>query len=136
MATVREKIEGHSVSLLIHLLGMRRFAKFVISQGLKRVPKERAEWVVNLIASQNPKLMITAWREVMKFDSRNRLSEIKCPTLIVAGANDEAVPMHHSKMLHDGVVGSELVVINNADHALIWAQPDELTRAVDTFLEA
>jgi pimeloyl-ACP methyl ester carboxylesterase len=48
---------------------------------------------------------------------------IKCPTLIVAGSDDNAVPMHHAKMLHDGIAGSKLVVIESADHALLWRIP-------------
>jgi pimeloyl-ACP methyl ester carboxylesterase len=135
MATFREKIEGHLVPILIEVLGMKRFAKLVISQGLKQVSKDRAEWVVDLIAQQDRKLMTSAWRAVMAFDSRHRLTEIKCPTLIIAGSNDEAVPIHHAKMLHSGIAGSQLAVIDSADHALIWAHPDELVRAVDRFLE-
>lgn len=136
MATLREKLEGHIAPLLIGILGMRKFAKFVIAQGLKQVSKERADWIINLIAKQDSKLMVSAWREVMTFDSRQRLSEIKCPTLIVAGSDDEAVPMHHAKMLHEGITDSQLVVVDGADHALIWAHPDELTHAVDKFLRA
>jgi 3-oxoadipate enol-lactonase len=100
MATVREKLEDHIVSFLLRILSMKQFAKLVISQELKRVPKERAEWVLALIAGQDRKLMIMAWKEVVSFDSRQRLKKIKCPTLIVAGANDDAVPLHHAHMLH------------------------------------
>jgi pimeloyl-ACP methyl ester carboxylesterase len=134
MATFREKLEGHLVPLLIHVLGMRRFAKLVISQGLKQVSKETADWLVGLIAQQDRTLMVSAWRETMAFDSRWRLAEIKCPTLIVAGSNDQAVPIHHAKMLRDGIIGSQLVIIDGAEHALIWARPDEFVRVVEKFL--
>jgi pimeloyl-ACP methyl ester carboxylesterase len=43
MATFREKLEGHFVPLLVHILGMRRFAKLVFSQGLTQIGKERAD---------------------------------------------------------------------------------------------
>ncbi len=134
MATFREKLEGQVAPLLIRGLGIRRFAEIVISQGLKRVPKERAEWVTNLIAGQDARLMEVAWREVLAFDSRKRLGEIKCPTLIIAGAKDEAVPMHHAEMVHTGIPGSPLAVIDEGDHGLIWAQPEALVREVDKFL--
>ncbi len=39
-------------------------------------------------------------------------------------------------MLRDGITGSELVVIESADHALIWTHSDELVRAVEKFLSA
>jgi pimeloyl-ACP methyl ester carboxylesterase len=139
MATMREKIEGHVVPLLIRLLGVRLFVRLLISQGLKQIPKEQAAWVANLIArtwgEADPKSIELAWREAMAFDSRSRLHEIKCPTLVIAGSDDNAVPVHHASMLHDGIAGSKLVVIAGADHALMWARPDEWLRAVSEFLD-
>jgi hypothetical protein len=37
MSTLRERLEGHLVTLLLRVLGMRRFARLVVSQGLKRL---------------------------------------------------------------------------------------------------
>ncbi|MDI1476868.1 alpha/beta hydrolase [Polyangium sp. y55x31] len=134
MATFRERIEGHIVPFLVHALGMRRFAKLVVSQGLKQLAKERADWVVGLMANQADTLMVSAWREAMAFDSRRRLAQIRCPTLVVAASNDDAVPIHHAKMLHDGIAGSRLVIIDGAGHALIWTHPDEFVRVTGEFL--
>ena len=136
MATPREWLEGHLLPLLVYVLGTGRFTKLVVSQGLKQVSKERADWLAGLMADQDRKLMVSAWRETMAFDSRRRLAEIRCPTLVVAASNDQAVPIHHAKMLHEGIPGSQLVIIDGADHALIWTHSDELVRAVDEFLEA
>ena len=61
--------------------------------------------------------MIAAWRAAMAFDSRPRLGEIRCPTLVLAGAADTAVPMHHARQLHEGIAHSRLVAIDGADHA-------------------
>jgi 3-oxoadipate enol-lactonase len=136
MATARERLEGNLAPRLIQLLGIRRFAKVIISQGAKHLGRERADWLTNLIADQDPRLMVTAWRETMAFDSRRRLAEIRCPTLVVAGSNDQAVPTNHAKMLNQGIPGSRLVIIDGADHALIWTHPDELVRVTDEFLGA
>ena len=76
--------------------------------------------------------MMSAWRETMAFDSRRWLAEIACPTL-VAASDDRAVPIHHAKMLHDGITGSQLVIIDGADHALIWTHADDLLRVTDEF---
>jgi len=133
MATTREWLEGHLAPVLIRVLGMRRFAG-LISQATKQLGKERADWLSGLIADQDQKLMLTAWRETMAFDSRKRLAEIRCPTLVIAGSNDVGVPIHHAKMLHDGIPGSQLVMIDGADHALIWTHSDEFMRVTDEFL--
>jgi pimeloyl-ACP methyl ester carboxylesterase len=136
MATFHERSEGYLTPFLINIVGMRRFAKLVISQGLKRISKERADWVLDLIANQDGRLMASAWRVAMEFDSRRRLAEITSPTLVVAASNDTAVPLYHAKMLHHGIKGSQLVVIDAADHALIWEHPDEFVRVVEEFLGA
>jgi pimeloyl-ACP methyl ester carboxylesterase len=140
MATMKEKMEGYIVPLIIRLLGVRLFVKLMISQGLKQVPKEQATWVANLIArtwgEADPRSIELAWREAMGFDSRARLKEIKCPTLVITGSDDNAVPIHHAKMLHDGIARSKLVVITGADHALMWAHPDEWLEKVSEFLDS
>ena len=136
MATYREMLEGYLLPPLVYVLRARRFAKFVVSQGAKQLSKERADWLVGLMADQDGKLMVYAWRETMAFDSRRRLVEIGCPTLVVAGSNDQAVPIYHAKMLHDGIAGSHLVINDGTDHALIWTHLDELVRVTDEFLEA
>jgi pimeloyl-ACP methyl ester carboxylesterase len=136
--TISEKIEGNLMPLLIRIFGMRRFANVVGSMGMKQVPKEQVasyRRIMNLIAEQDTDIMITEWKEMIAFDGRSQLKEIRCPTLIIAGTKDTAVPMHHAKMLHEGITGSMLVVIEGADHALIWADPDKLLDTVTKFLQ-
>jgi len=140
MATVRETIEGHLVPILFRLLGVRLFVRLLISHGLKNIPKDRSAWVASLIArtwgEADPKSLALAWREAMAFDSRSRLREIRCPTLVIAGSDDDAVPMHHATMLHEGIVGSALVLIQGADHAVMWARPGEWLNTVGAFLDS
>ena len=134
MTSLRERLEGHLVPHLLRVLGMRRFAKLVFSLGLRGSPNVPRDWLVELMADQEPALMLTAWKEAMAFDSRPRLAQIECPTLIIAAERDEAVPMHHAAMLHEGIAGSRLVVVDGANHALIWTHPDELVRYTEAFL--
>jgi 3-oxoadipate enol-lactonase len=134
MATLRERIEGHAAPWLLRLLGMKRFARLIIAMGLRRVDPSRAAWVTALIAGQDRRKMIQAWRAAMAFDGRPRLGDIRCPTLVIAGERDDAVPMHHARELHAGIGGSRLAVVANADHALAWSHPDELVRLTEAFL--
>ena len=108
----------------------------VIGMGLKRVDPVRAAWVSGLIGGQDAGRMIAAWRAAMAFDSRPRLGEIRCPTLVLAGAADTAVPMHHGRQLHEGIAHSRLVAIDGANHAMIWTDPDRFASEVDAFLES
>jgi 3-oxoadipate enol-lactonase len=134
MATRREQLEGHLLPLLVRVLGTERFARFSVSVGAKELDKERATWLIDLMGNQDRMPMVAAWRETMAFDSRKRLAEISCPTLVVAGSDDQAVPIHHAQMLHDGIRGSKLVVIRGGRHTLIWTHPDEFLRVTERFL--
>jgi pimeloyl-ACP methyl ester carboxylesterase len=134
--SVRERIEGHLVPFFIRTLGMQRFAKLILSQGMKQLSAERAAWVIGLIAQQDAALMVQAWRAAMAFDSRRRLSEIRCPTLVIAGAKDAAVPFYHAEQLHAGIAGSELLSVADADHTFIWSHSDEFARVTEAFLSA
>jgi 3-oxoadipate enol-lactonase len=115
---------------------MKRLADLVVSQSMLQVDQERANWLADLMANQDRTLMLAAWKETMAFDSRKRLAEIRCPTLVIAGSNDQGVPIHHAQMLHDGIPGSRLLIIDGADHALIWTHTDEFLRVTEVFLEA
>ena len=87
MATAREKIEGRLVPLLVQVLGMRRFARLILSQGLKQVDNRRANWVIGRIADQDWRAMVAAWKDAMAFDSRRRLAGMRnssTPDLVVA----------------------------------------------------
>ena len=135
MTSFREKLEGHLTPLLVRTLGMKRFARLVFSVGVDGAGDERKTWLTGLIAGQDRDRMIAAWREAMAFDSRPRLGEIHCPTLVLAGSADTAVPFHHAQMLHNGIPGSKLVVIDDAGHGLIWTHTDAFIRSVDEFLD-
>jgi 3-oxoadipate enol-lactonase len=135
MATRREWIEGHVAPILVGVLGPRLFGRIGVALGAKELGRERAQRLVGrLLGDQDRRLMVAAWNAAMAFDSRERLAEIACPTLVIAGAEDQAVPMRHATMLHDGIKGSQLVVVEGASHTLIWTHSDEFVRLVEQFL--
>jgi pimeloyl-ACP methyl ester carboxylesterase len=134
IATRREWVEAHLGPLLLRVLGMRGLSRLLVVLGGKHMPRQRAEWLAGMMADQDRDLMLAAFREAMAFDSRRRLAEIRCPTLIIAGSDDVGVPIHHAKMLYEGIAGSRLVVIQGVDHALIWTHTDEFLQATDEFL--
>lgn len=69
-----------------------------------------------------------------QFDITPRLAEIKAPTLIVAGRDDGIAPPQRSEVLHAGIKGSKLVVIEDAGHTVSNEKPEEFNAAVRNFL--
>jgi hypothetical protein len=43
--------------------------------------------------------------------------------LLVAAAIDEPAQVHHAKILHDGIAGPRLVMVNGVRNGLIWTHP-------------
>jgi pimeloyl-ACP methyl ester carboxylesterase len=68
------------------------------------------------------------------FDIRDQLGTIKVPTLIVAGRDDTITPPQRSEVLHKGIPGSKLVVLDDAGHTLSAEKPVEFNAAVSEFL--
>lgn len=63
-------------------------------------------------------------------DLRDRVAEIGCPTLIVAGDQDLATPPADSEFLSGRIAGSRIVVIPGAAHLANLDQPEVFTSAV------
>jgi pimeloyl-ACP methyl ester carboxylesterase len=94
-------------------------------------------------------VMREAWMEQVKTDPRVRyydfvacnafditahLGEIGVPTLIIAGRDDSFTPLERSEVLHRGIPGSQLVVIDDAGHTVPAEKPAEFNAAVSAFL--
>jgi 3-oxoadipate enol-lactonase len=67
-------------------------------------------------------------------DLRDRVGEITCPTLVVAGEVDVATPPELSSGLHERIAGSTFAVIPGAGHVSNLDRPDEFETVVGGFL--
>ena len=63
-------------------------------------------------------------RAILAFDAREALGEIRCPTLILGGADDQIVGAAASEELHEAIPGSELYVFPALGHAAYEEAPD------------
>jgi 3-oxoadipate enol-lactonase len=128
-ATWREQLEGVVMPWLVRWLRARQIVGMMT--GLTRTQMHELEAIV---ASNERPQMVAATRALLAFDSRPRLSEIVCPTLVITGGRDQAVPPHHGQQLASSIPGAVLTVIKQGSHALLWTHADEFVQAVDAFL--
>jgi pimeloyl-ACP methyl ester carboxylesterase len=66
----------------------------------------------------------------------DRLGAIRCPTLIVAAAQDALRSLDEARELRDGIRGATLTVIDGSGHMLPLEAPDALADAVVPWLQA
>lgn len=73
--------------------------------------------------------------ENAKWDIRDELSQIKAPTLIIAGAEDyETTPVKESEEIHGLIAHSQLHVVPKAGHLVMLEKADEFNALVGDFL--
>ena len=73
-------------------------------------------------------------RNIIGFDGSGWLGEITAPTLIVWGDSDWILWPWSADSFHEGIAGSQLVVIEDCGHMPELERPDELADAIVGFL--
>ncbi|MCH8050945.1 MAG: alpha/beta fold hydrolase [Chloroflexi bacterium] len=71
---------------------------------------------------------------IQTFDSFDRLSQIKAPTLVIHGDIDRLIPPANGDVLAGGIAGAEKLTLNGAAHMFFWEQPAETADAIIEFL--
>ncbi|RKN35518.1 alpha/beta fold hydrolase [Micromonospora musae] len=83
---------------------------------------------------------VRAWAEPASaqdptpFDVRDRLGEITTPTVVIVGSHDFICGPRWAELLHEGIKGSHLAVLEQSGHFAHVEQPEEFTRAVTQLL--
>jgi pimeloyl-ACP methyl ester carboxylesterase len=131
----RERLEALLAPWLVRILGVRRLARLAISSGGGRpMPPETAHWLQGILEANETWRMVAAVAAMEAFDSRPWLKQIACPTLVIAGAEDRAVPLLHAEMLVQGIPHAQLRMIDGAGHFLLWTDGEVVVRATEAFL--
>jgi 3-oxoadipate enol-lactonase len=63
-----------------------------------------------------------------------RLNAITLPTLVIVGEDDPGTPVAASRVIHEQIQGSELVILNAAAHLSNLEQPEAFNQALTRFL--
>ncbi len=67
---------------------------------------------------------------ILRFDAREELSKIICPTLILAGSDDHTVGNDAAQELHNGIAGSQLHVYEGLGHGAFEEAKDFYDRVL------
>ena len=78
---------------------------------------------------------VACCQAIAKLNLTHRLPEIAIPTLVVVGADDPATTVQMARTIHQGIAGSELVILKDAAHLSNLEQPEAFNEAVLGFLK-
>jgi len=94
--------------------------------GEEYFPKLWDEWVKAILSIANA----SPDRDIC----RERLGEIRCPSLIIHGSKDAMVASQHPDVLHKRIQGSKLVLFPDGKHNLHFKYKDRFNEIVEKFL--
>ena len=69
-----------------------------------------------------------------EWDVRGKLSDVRVPTLVVAGADDPSTPLADLEAIAAAIPGAKLVVIDHARHLVNVERADEFNESLLSFL--
>jgi len=123
----------------IRLEGLESFAKTILPKLVGKTTLESHSPLLGEIGamiSSNTRegvedaLLAMAGRR----DSTDLLGLIKCPTLIIAGEEDQLIPVSEAEAMHAQIRGSQLHLLPSAGHLVNLEQPAAFQNVVEKFL--
>jgi pimeloyl-ACP methyl ester carboxylesterase len=90
----------------------------------------RQEWLAT-----SPAVLHGDFLACDNFDVMDRLEEIRCPTLVLCGEEDQLTPPKYSEFLQKRIANAMLTVIPGAGHMVMLEQPDHVNRTIGEFLK-
>ena len=75
-----------------------------------------------------------AWSCTVGFSTRERLHEVRCPTLVAHGSRDMIIPYVAGQLLHKGLDGSHWHSFEGAGHSLPMERGAEFQKTLVNFL--
>jgi 3-oxoadipate enol-lactonase len=116
-------------------------AALVRSGGIESVAREALDrWFTPAYADREPflRMQLQTPREdyalgleaIGEFDFRDRLGEVRAPTLVIAGAQDTATPTADAELIASEIPGAQLRVLEDAAHLANVERADAFNLAV------
>ena len=137
--TAEKKQWRYDLASQIESEGMARYAQEVlpkmVSQSTLEAKPDIASHVLQMMRTTPPQGAADALRvRAERSDYVPLLPNIKIPSLIVVGSNDEFTPLADAELMHHGINISTLRVISDAGHMPNLEQPEAFNNTVSDFL--
>jgi pimeloyl-ACP methyl ester carboxylesterase len=97
-------------------------------------PARMVELARQRMLEVNPDVLHDDFAACNDFDVMPRLAEIRLPTLVLCGTEDQLTPLKYSEFLAANIPGTTLVRIADAGHMVMLEQPQAVASALNEFL--
>lgn len=115
------------ISSLITLGSVSSLDRFVTGEQLEEWKRTGIYFTYNSRTKQQMPHKIDFYNDFQlhkgKLDVQGAAKNIKIPTLIIHGENDESVDASHAKHLHSWIANSKLIIVPNTGHTFNTKEP-------------
>jgi 3-oxoadipate enol-lactonase len=120
---------------LVRNHGLERIADGIVARWF--TPAARRDVVARfrqMLVDTSPEDYAACCEALARWDFRDRLADIRTPTLVLAGAEDLAAPLDDAELLARGIPDTKLVVLSGAAHLANVEQAEAFSRLVTEHL--
>lgn len=104
-------------------------ARWVTGKHAAQHPQEIADLRAMLVASP-ARGYAACCRVIQRLDLRDRLAQVRAPTLVVSAADDEALPPRHGREIAAGIPGARFELLRPGAHIPMVERPDEVVTLI------
>lgn len=126
-----ETIRSNGMSAILQATLERWFT----SETIKRRP-DLIHRVSETLLACRPEIQANMWDMISHFDVHERLADIHCPTLVLAGDVDPSTPPAMNAAIANAIAGAELVVLNNTSHMAMLESAEPVSNEIRRFLRS
>jgi 3-oxoadipate enol-lactonase len=128
--TMAERVRTDGMAGVVDAAVRRIFTEEYLDAHPDALEERRA-----VLLRADPDAFASACEALHAVDLRDRLAEVRNPTLVVVGSEDQATPPTRARELAEGIPDAELIELPDCAHAPQLQQPEEFLAAVAPFLD-
>ena len=119
------------------LISRPRLRKIALAGVVAHPEKLSAEAAFELMGGDGKIGFAAAAKAILAHDFRERLVDVKCPTLIIWGQDDRLITSRDAERFASRIVGSRKIVLRDTGHVAMMERPDWFNAiAKEFFLQA
>ncbi len=109
----------------------------IIDEGYgPATPQRERELAAKQLAEVDPEALRNDYAACSRFDARSRLTAIRCPALLLCGAEDRLIPPPSVRALRDGLPAATFKLVPGAGHMLPLERPAAVAEAILRFVDS
>lgn len=112
---------------------VQKIARFAYSP---RASGEFIERGIEQLLGCHPRVLLGDFLACDRFDLTKEVEQIKVPTLVICGDEDQLTPVKYSEFLHHRIGNSRLEIVHGAGHMAMMEKPDLFNEKLKDFLTA